>query len=158
MLTYDEYKLQYPDSPLLSHIKDIDKYNPAFYFANKVKPIYISQQDVRQIQLAKSAIYSGCMALLDEYDLSLDDISTIYLSGAFGNYIDIDNALYIGLLPKVHRDRIISIGNGAGLGASMCLINREKLIASYHIKEHIDHIELATNDKFVDEYIINMNF
>ena len=122
------------------------------------KPVYLCQQDIRQIQLAKSSIYSGCMTLLTEYGITPDDVDALVLAGAFGNYIDIDNALSIGLLPPVAREKIISIGNGAGKGVQSLLLDsgcRRKL---QNIPAKSTHIELADNPNFMELYIMNMNF
>ena len=85
-------------------------------------------------------------------------MTTLYLAGAFGNYIDIDNALYIGLLPAVPRERIRSIGNGAGQGVRLGLLDRSHLERCRRLPEHVEHLELATSPRFMEEYIMNMNF
>lgn len=113
---------------------------------------------MRQIQLAKSSIFSGCMTLLEEAGLSPDQLDALYLAGAFGNYIDIDRALEIGLLPPVPRDRIFSIGNGAGKGVQMCLLDQGEMDRCKAMPASIEHLELATSPKFMETYIMNMNF
>ncbi len=155
MLSREEYEAMSPGDPLAVHLKDAGEYNPAFYFTPDV---YICQKDIREIQLAKSSICSGCIALLAENDMTPDDVKALYLSGAFGNYIDIDNALYIGLLPPVQRDRIHSIGNGAGLGVQMCLLDQAHLDRAEVLPSFTEHLELATSPRFMEEYIMNMNF
>ena len=124
LLDPDECRRMNPYSPWIRYLHEAEEYNMAFYFTEGEHPVYISQKDIRQIQMAKSSICSGCLALLEEAGLTLESIDYLVLAGAFGNYIDIDNALSIGLLPPVSREKIISIGNGAGQGYSpFCWIN-----------------------------------
>lgn len=146
-----------PASPWAERLQNLEEYNPAFYF-HLDPPVYLSQKDVRQIQLAKSAIYAGCVTLLKERGLTPDQVDDMILSGAFGNYIDIDHALEIGLLPPVARDRIHSIGNGAGQGVQLCLLNQEWMTDCLEIPSYTVHVELADSPEFMDEYIMNMNF
>ncbi|MDO4554189.1 MAG: ASKHA domain-containing protein [Lachnospiraceae bacterium] len=158
LITREDYEKVHPGSELAKHLGEVEEFNTAFYFTEGENPVYICQQDVRQIQLAKSSIYSGCMILLSEYGLTPNDVDALILSGAFGNYIDIDNALSIGLLPAVPRERIMSIGNGAGQGVQTLLLDssyREKI---NNIPETTTHVELADHPSFMEEYIMNMNF
>ena len=158
MLTREEYEAEHPGSALAQYMEEVGEYNPAFIFYRGEKDVYISQKDVRQIQLAKSSIHSGCVALLAEEGLEPQDVNALYLAGAFGNYIDVDNALAIGLLPAVPRERIHSIGNGAGLGVRMCLLDKAHLDRAAALPDKTEHLELATSPRFMEEYILNMNF
>ena len=158
LLPRDEFLAQHPDSPLAEYLGEAGEYNTAFYFTRGDRPVYLSQHDVRQIQLAKSSIFSGCMTLLEEAGLSPGQLDALYLAGAFGNYIDIDRALEIGLLPPVPRDRIFSIGNGAGQGVQMCLLDLAEMDRCKALPASIEHVELATSPKFMETYIMNMNF
>ena len=161
LLGPDEYRSINPFSPLVKHLHEAEQYNMAFYFTEGSEgktPVYISQKDIRQIQLAKSSIYSGCIALLEEAGVSLEQIDALILAGAFGNYIDIDNALSIGLLPNINREKIISIGNGAGQGVQTLLLDKSYRLRARQISEKCTHISLAENKKFTEEYVKNMNF
>lgn len=158
LLSSEEYKKQYPESILAEHLKEVEEHNMAFYFGEDQTSVYLSQKDIRQVQLAKSSIYSGCMTLLEEAGIQPEQVDGLFLAGAFGNYIDIDHALSIGLLPPVPRERIFSVGNGAGQGVQSILMDhsfREKLL---RISVHCTHVELADHPGFMDEYIKNMNF
>lgn len=160
LLEPDEYRRVNPFSPLIKYLHEEEEYNMAFYFTegSEDKPsVYISQKDIRQIQLAKSSIYSGCIALLEEANVSLEQIDELVLAGAFGNYIDIDNALAIGLLPNIAREKIVSVGNGAGQGVQTLLLDKSYRYHAKQISENCTHISLAENKKFMDEYIKNMN-
>lgn len=92
------------------------EYNNAFFLTRGEHPVYLSQEDIRQIQLAKSSICAGCLTLCHERGIEPEELDSLILAGAFGNYIDVDNALYIGLLPAAPRDRVVAVGNGAGSG------------------------------------------
>lgn len=160
LLGPDEYRRINPFNPLIKHLHEAEEYNMAFYFtegSENTPPVYISQKDIRQIQLAKSSIYSGCITLLEETGITLEQIDALVLAGAFGNYIDIDNALAIGLLPNIDREKIISIGNGAGQGVQSLLLDKSYRLRAKKISENCTHLSLAENKKFMDEYIKNMN-
>ena len=158
LLSSEEYKKKYPDSKLADRLQDVEPYNRGFYFVEGEKPVYLCQKDIRQIQLAKSSIYSGCLTVLKEAGMESEEVDCLFLAGAFGNYIDIDHALSIGLLPPVPREKIVSVGNGAGDGVQTLLMDqsyREKLKI---ISDHCIHVELANHPLFMEEYIKNMNF
>lgn len=160
LLGPDEYRRINPFSPLITHLHEVEEYNMAFYFtegSEDTPPVYISQKDIRQIQLAKSSIYSGCIALLEEAGITLEQIDTLVLAGAFGNYIDVGNALAIGLLPEIEREKIISVGNGAGQGVQTLLLDKSYRLWAKQISQKCIHVSLAENKKFMAEYVKNMN-
>lgn len=158
LLTPDEYREKHPDSLLVSQLALLETDDVVFYFSSGKVPVFISQKDVRQIQLAKSSIFSGCMTLLKECNLTLDDIDELVLAGAFGNFIDINNALAIGLLPPMPTEKIISVGNGAGHGVQLCLLNQHENTRSKSIQAHTQQVKLADSPDFMEAYIMNMNF
>ena len=158
LLDPDECRRMNPYSPWIRYLHEAEEYNMAFYFTEGEHPVYISQKDIRQIQMAKSSICSGCLALLEEAGLTLESIDYLVLAGAFGNYIDIDNALSIGLLPPVSREKIISIGNGAGQGVQSFLLDQSYRVRAKNIANNCIHVSLAENKKFMESYIKNMNF
>ncbi|MFX1521767.1 MAG: ASKHA domain-containing protein, partial [Promethearchaeota archaeon] len=86
--------------------------------------IVITQKDIREVQLAKSAMYAGAVILMNKFGCS--KLDRIMLAGAFGNYIDKKSAMLIGLYPDCDLERVISIGNAAGEGAIMALLSKEK--------------------------------
>lgn len=160
LLGPDEFRRMNPFSPLIKYLHEAEEYNMAFYFTEGSKetpPVYLSQKDIRQIQLAKSSIYSGCIALLEKAGITLEQVDALILAGAFGNYIDTNNALSIGLLPKIPREKIISIGNGAGQGIQTLLLDKSYRSRAKQISQNCTHLSLAENKKFMEEYIKNMN-
>ncbi len=120
--------------------------------------IFISQQDVRQFQLAKSAICAGIKAIAAKAVISLGDIGKAYVAGGMGYYIDYKNAIRTGLLPKELDGKIEAVGNSAGAGAKMCLISKKQLEWCRQIAESCENVELSTEPLFMEEYVNNMGF
>jgi len=102
--------------------------------------ISISQQDVYQLITAKAGRRLDQDLLIEYYSITLREIDRIYLSGAFGNFINPDNAILIGLLPRA-RDKVVGIGNGALAGARQMLLSREKRRDAERIARKIEHIK-----------------
>ncbi len=122
------------------------------------REVLISQKDIRSVQLAKSAIYTGCKLLVENFGIAPTELTEIILAGAFGNYIDVDNAQFIGLIPKVEGVPVRSVGNGAGLGAQMYLISKAEAAICDAIPNITTHIELATDPAFTSTYMFNTYF
>ena len=107
------------------------------------KDIAITQQDVREIQLAKAAIRTGIQALLEANGYGEEKIEKVIIAGAFGTYIDVANAMVIGMLPVLPPERFQQVGNAAGAGARLALISRAKRAAAQKLVTGIRYIELA---------------
>lgn len=122
------------------------------------KDIVITASDIREIQLAKGAIMTGINILLGKLKITVDDIENLYLAGAFGNYIDIKNAIEIGLIPNMPLDKIKPVGNAAGEGAKISLLSKEKRIEENIINKKIDYIELAAENNFNEEFVKSLKF
>ena len=122
------------------------------------KNIQIIQQDIREIQLAKSAIYSGVKILMNMARLIFSDIDALYLAGGFGNYINIKSAIQIGLLPYELRDKIYPVGNSAGIGALQYLKSNDFEEKTVKILKDTGYIELSDIDEFTMEFALNMDF
>jgi uncharacterized 2Fe-2S/4Fe-4S cluster protein (DUF4445 family) len=120
--------------------------------------IYFSQKDIRQVQLAKGAIYTGCVMLIEEYGIKGKDLSEIIIAGAFGNYIDIEKAQSIGMLPWFEGVDVSSIGNAAGTGSQMYLLSEEKQHECDLIAGDAVFVELANNRSFATQYMKNTYF
>jgi len=120
--------------------------------------ICITQKDVREIQNAKAAIAAGISTLIKKYHIKPIDVKRIYLAGGFGNYINIESAMAIGLLPRLDPKNVIASGNTAGAGACMCLLSHKYIELADEIKKRIEYIELSTDPGFTNEYIDNMIF
>ncbi len=157
MYSRDEYRQMNPYSKIGDYLTEIDGINSFVIYEDKDRTIYVNQKDIRQIQLAKSSIYSGYAALLSVCGKDARNIDEVLVAGAFGNYIDIENAVYIGLLPGP-ASKIRAIGNGAGKGASMFLLDKSMRKKCDKIAENSTHMELADNIIFAHGFIDNMNF
>ncbi len=126
-------------------------------YAN-ISPVVFNQEDIRQVQLAKGAIRTAIDILLQEADMEFKDLRKVFLAGAFGNYLDPDNSMAIGLLPAVDRDIVRNIGNAAGQGAISALLSEDKRREARALKEKITYIELAQHPNFQDIFLKNLNF
>ena len=120
--------------------------------------VQVIQQDVREIQLAKSAIYSGIKILMNYAGLSFEETDALYLAGGFGNYINIESAVKIGLLPQELIGKIYPVGNSAGIGALQYLKSDKFKIKSEAIRKNISYIELSYIEEFTVEFAMNMDF
>ena len=118
----------------------------------------VTQQDVREIQMAKAAIAAGSQMLMEEAGRCLNDIAEIGIAGAFGNAIDLSSAKTIGLLPDADTSKMRALGNGAGIGASMMLLSGKCREKAEKIASSIEHVELAASADFQNRYIEEMNF
>jgi len=110
------------------------------------KDISISQQDIYQLITAKAGLRTDQDLLMKYYGIGLKDIDKIYLSGAFGNFINPENAMIIGLLPKTDG-RIVKIGNGALAGAREMLLSREKREDAENVARKIEHVKPNEREK-----------
>lgn len=117
------------------------------------RDIVFTQRDVRAIQLAKAAIYAGCYILMKKRNLSLDDIDRVFIAGAFGNYINIDNAKIIGLIPDFPSEKVKFVGNTAIIGAKMALISSYVRSEAEMLANGIDYHELAADPNFKIEFL-----
>ncbi len=120
--------------------------------------IILTPRDVREVQLAKSAIMSGIKILIDKAGLTYNDIDALYLAGGFGNYLNPDNAMRIGLLPMELADRIIPVGNTSGAGAVLHLLSEDFNDVLKSTVEKSQNIELSEHPDFEMEYAMNMYF
>ncbi len=120
--------------------------------------VFLTQRDVREIQLAKSAIRTGINLLLNEFGVEIDQVDRILLAGAFGNFLDREQAIRIGLLPDVDVEKIRFIGNAACAGAELALLSKKMRQRAKEIAEKTKYFEIATHPNFNDEYAENMLF
>ncbi|MGI6435163.1 MAG: ASKHA domain-containing protein [Syntrophomonadaceae bacterium] len=121
-------------------------------------PVVLSQEDLRQIQLAKGALRSAIEILLQESGLKADELRAIYLAGAFGNYLQAEHAIKIGLLPAVKVSLIHNIGNAAGRGAMHYLTRDRARRQVSHFKQALNCIELANHRDFQPIFLQHVNF
>jgi uncharacterized 2Fe-2S/4Fe-4S cluster protein (DUF4445 family) len=114
--------------------------------------ITISRQDVSEVQLAKGAIRAGIKLMVERAGLSEQDIERVFVAGAFGNYIDLDSAITIGMYPPLPRERFHQVGNAAGMGAKRLLINRHERARAGMIVQRLAYVELTNHPDFSDRF------
>lgn len=133
------------------------QYYPEFVVAWKEetsigKDIVITENDIKNLIMSKAAIHGACMTLLDAAGLAPTDIGRICFSGAFGNYLNKENAVTIGLIPEMPPERVGNIGNGAIAGANIALVNRRRRKELDGLARRITYIELNADPSFMDRY------
>ena len=115
--------------------------------------ITITRKDVNEVQLAKGAIRSGIEILCQKTGIQPDQIDHFLIAGAFGNYLDLGSAIEIGMFPDVPLERYTQIGNAAGAGARMLLVNHSQRNMAEQIGREIHYIELTAETTFNDTYV-----
>ena len=121
-------------------------------------PIYLTQKDVREFQLAKGAIAAGIETLMDELGIGIQDIDHVYLAGALGNYANPYSTMRTGLIPRVNPEIIRSLGNAASTGASMVLLAKSYWKTAAELAQFIEHVELSYRSDFNQYFVRHMNF
>lgn len=118
--------------------------------------ITVTQNDVRQIQLAKAALYAGVKLLMDK--MGVAGVDRIRLAGAFGSHISVKHAMILGLIPDCVLDQVSSAGNAAGTGARIALLNKASRNSIESIVRGIEKIETAVEPKFQEYFVDAMAF
>ncbi|MCP4692070.1 MAG: DUF4445 domain-containing protein [Desulfobacterales bacterium] len=117
------------------------------------RDITITEIDIENLIRAKAAIYGGCITLLKEVGLGMEDVERIILAGGFGSYVDLEKAMVIGLLPEMDPDKVTFAGNGSLLGAKMsCLTNRIRKDV-VEVTRKMTSFELSETNSYMDQYV-----
>ncbi len=111
----------------------------------------ITQTDVRQIQLAKAALYAGVRLLMDT--MQIESVDRIRLAGAFGNYIDVRYAMVLGMIPDCELAQVSSAGNAAGVGARIALLDKSTRTELEDLVRSVEKIETAVEPKFQAHFV-----
>lgn len=144
----DELDAAVPAS-LRRHIIETDgDLSFAMAWAGDGTPIALSQRDVRELQLAKAAICSGIELLLEQGGVSIDDVDEFCIAGGFGNYLDKENAIRLGLIPALPLDKLRYIGNGALVGANLALLSRALRRRGMQVARQAHHLQIAGTPDF----------
>ncbi len=114
--------------------------------------IVVTQRDIREIQLAKAAIHTGCALLMKKMGVTEQDIDLMFIAGAFGSYINPENARIIGMYPEIPLNRVRIVGNAAGTGARMALISKSFREKAEKIARKVNYIELGAEQDFQAEF------
>jgi uncharacterized 2Fe-2S/4Fe-4S cluster protein (DUF4445 family) len=126
--------------------------------AGAPREIVLTQDDVRQLQLAKGAIASGIAMLQHVAGLRPERLGELMLAGGFGNYLSIDSAVRIGLIPDLGPGRVRYVGNAASLGAQLCLLSEPERARAETLARRIEHVSLAAHPDFEQVFVDCMNF
>ena len=126
--------------------------------AGRNEDVTLTQGDIRQLQLAKSAIYSGIVLLQRVMGIDDEQLAELMLCGGFGNYINTESAVAIRLLPDIALDRIAYVGNAAHLGAQMALLSERERERAEELAQRIEHVALAARPDFQDIFVDGMGF
>ena len=126
--------------------------------AGAAREIVLTQDDVRQLQLAKGAIASGIAMLQHVAGVPAERIAELMLAGGFGNYLSIASAVRIGLIPALGEGRVRYVGNAAALGAQLCLLSEAERARADALARRIEHVSLAAHPDFEQIFVDCMNF
>ena len=136
--------------------KNADTKQPEFVLAWKEdssigKDIVITQKDVRQIQLAKGALYAGCKLMMKR--MGIEKVDTVKIAGAFGTHVDREKALVMGLFPDCEIERIHGVGNAAGDGCRAALLNKKKRDEANWCARNVQYLELTVEPTFQKDFM-----
>jgi uncharacterized 2Fe-2S/4Fe-4S cluster protein (DUF4445 family) len=120
------------------------------------KDITITQQDIRNVQLAKGALYAGAKLMMKK--LGVEKLDKVILAGAFGTYINKEAAMILGMFPDCDLRNVYAVGNAAGDGARIALLNREKRVEADEIARNVEYVELTIEKDFQKEFISALPF
>ena len=154
MIDYDEVK----NESLRKRLNKDKNIKEFIIFQDDNKKISFTQKDIREVQLAKASIYAGIEVLLNENNLTYDDIENVYIGGGFGNFMNVESAVNIGMIPEAFKNKIKSIGNCAGKGAIDFLISEENKKEIVKIVDKCEYIELSKSKSFQEFYIDSISF
>lgn len=128
---------------------------PAYFFTDDV---FLTQADIREVQLAKGAISAGIQLLCAHLGVTIGDIDQVLIAGAFGNYMSPDSACRIGLLPQALRPKIQMVGNAAGEGAKLAVLHPAQYDLATTLSDQVTFLELAGDPSFQDVFVDSLFF
>jgi uncharacterized 2Fe-2S/4Fe-4S cluster protein (DUF4445 family) len=120
--------------------------------------IVLTQDDIRQMQLACAAIRSGIQLMLKAKGMSVEELHGILIAGAFGSYLNIRNSQALGLLPRMDEERVMFVGNASLAGARLLLVAKEEREALESLAQSIRYLSLASDPEFQDYFIGALKF
>jgi uncharacterized 2Fe-2S/4Fe-4S cluster protein (DUF4445 family) len=122
------------------------------------RDVVVTRKDVHEIQLAKGAIRAGIGVLLDEANITVEDVDEWVIAGAFGTYLDLASAQQVGMFPAAPLDRFQQVGNAAGVGAKEMLLSTHKRDASFGMIGRVQYVELTIYPDFTQRFVDAMYF
>ncbi len=121
-------------------------------------PVVLSQEDLRRLQLAKGAVRAAIEVLMGESGVKVQSLKAVYLAGAFGSYLNAENAIKVGLLPQVNPEMVHNIGNAAGRGAAAYLLSETARHQLGNLRHKLKTIALAEHPEFQQQFLRHMDF
>ena len=142
------------DTPRIRETEGIYEYVLAWQADSQIdRDVVLTEIDIENFIRAKGAIYSGCLTLLEEVGLGVNDIDRIILAGGFGSYVDLEKAMTIGLLPEIDTSRITFVGNGSLMGAKMSALTNRIRKDVVEATKKMTNFELSETASYMDNYI-----
>ncbi len=115
------------------------------------RPVVITQNDIRAIQLAKAALYAGTKLLMNHW--GTERVDRVVLAGAFGSFISPYHAMVLGLIPDCDLEKVVAVGNAAGDGARFALLNRSLRLKAVRLAKWVEHVSTPLESSFQDEFV-----
>jgi uncharacterized 2Fe-2S/4Fe-4S cluster protein (DUF4445 family) len=117
------------------------------------KDILFSETDIHSLILSKAAVYAGLTVLLNQAGLDFSMVDRVWIAGGFGQYLDVDRAVMIGLLPDIPRDKFRYMGNTSAAGAYLSLLSEDHRNEAREICNSMTYIDFSSNNRFMDEFV-----
>jgi uncharacterized 2Fe-2S/4Fe-4S cluster protein (DUF4445 family) len=117
------------------------------------KGVFVSESDIHEIILTKAAIYSASASLIKGLGVTMNDISKVYVAGGFGNFINTENAIALGMFPDVPRERFVYLGNASLAGAKLALLSSSARSRISDVFKRTTYVDLSSDPTFSDEYM-----
>jgi len=118
--------------------------------------IVLTEIDIENLIRTKAAIYAGCKVLPESVGLGFGDVEQVIIAGGFGRHLDLEKAIFIGLLPEMDIDKFIYVGNGSLLGARLLSFSKSLLRETERIAQMMTNLELSNHPTFMDEFVAAM--
>lgn len=123
------------------------------FYSYADREIVLTMPDLENIIRAKAAVYAGFTTLLKETGFSFQDIHRVYIAGGFGNYLDVEKAIVLGMLPDMPRERYEFLGNTSIKGAYLCTLSQQMRETAEEIAQKMTCVELSVSKLFMDEFV-----
>ena len=113
----------------------------------------LSRSDISALAQAKSANFSGQYIVLRNFGVGIKNVEKLYLAGGFANYVNVENAIRIGFIANINKDRVMKVGNSSLEGATLMLISEQMRDVAEKIVNKIEHVELETTPDFFEIFV-----
>jgi uncharacterized 2Fe-2S/4Fe-4S cluster protein (DUF4445 family) len=142
------------NTPRIRETNDVYEYVLAWKDETQIdRDVVLTEIDIDNFIRAKGAMYSGCMTLLSEVGMSVQDVEKIILAGGFGSYVDLEKAITIGLLPETDPEKVVFVGNGSLMGAKMSALTNRIRKDVAEVTKKMTNFELSETASYMDNYV-----